>query len=539
MYRLYLLHLLLFLFVSTAYGQSIGINTPNPDGTTQLHISSLNKGILPPRVALSDRNSTAPILNAAGNPASIADMPDGLLVYNTATAGTAPNDVLPGFYFWLKQLNQWMPFELKGIDDAWYKENTASTPTTINDNIYTLGDVGIGTNAPTASLDVNGSIRIRGGAPERGKMLTATDADGNAIWATPKLDYAPYGYPSYYWDGALHSCDLSSAALIGGGSAVLTYYGGVTQNSSSYCGGTGWNYKKMIEFNNTTAEAQTNNAPPAAGVYVTVKATAGMHNNLLLSTIDGDRWSTISTWLCDANGNNCVKLLRSTNNTNGSGEASTYTLGPFNNVKETAYHGWLNFPVTQTQVATYIDNGYLQFLITRAPNNNNQYMYLSGVACVPNPVGYIQHTALMLHYGMNGNASGEITWNSGSWNNEALCHVPANTTQSVHVKVMDPTKDVIVTFHGHSDNWHGGCPFVTIGNDPTIFRPIRGIMCAATMMYKDKQYMTPQSFIIPASIVQAQITTTNSGVSNVIRLNIRNTGASNYHLRGIDTEIYK
>jgi hypothetical protein len=46
------------------------------------------------------------------------------------------------------------------------------------------GNVGIGTNNPTQKLDIDGQVRIRGGAPGVGKVLTST-ADGTASWANP------------------------------------------------------------------------------------------------------------------------------------------------------------------------------------------------------------------------------------------------------------------------------------------------------------------------------------------------------------------
>lgn len=46
------------------------------------------------------------------------------------------------------------------------------------------GNVGIGTNAPSAKLDVAGTIKISGGAPGTGKVLTS-DANGLASWQTP------------------------------------------------------------------------------------------------------------------------------------------------------------------------------------------------------------------------------------------------------------------------------------------------------------------------------------------------------------------
>ncbi|MCX6302288.1 MAG: tail fiber domain-containing protein, partial [Bacteroidia bacterium] len=46
------------------------------------------------------------------------------------------------------------------------------------------GNVAIGHNAPTQQLDLSGQIRIRGGSPAAGEILTS-DADGNATWETP------------------------------------------------------------------------------------------------------------------------------------------------------------------------------------------------------------------------------------------------------------------------------------------------------------------------------------------------------------------
>ncbi|MEJ5049820.1 hypothetical protein WH221_08260 [Chryseobacterium culicis] len=68
---------------------SIGVNTPNPNPNAALDIVSPNKGLLPPRVALTSTNSPAPL----------GEHVQGMLVYNTSTAGTSPNNVIPGLYY--------------------------------------------------------------------------------------------------------------------------------------------------------------------------------------------------------------------------------------------------------------------------------------------------------------------------------------------------------------------------------------------------------------------------------------------------------
>ena len=66
------------------------------------------------------------------------------------------------------------------------------------------GNVGIGTNTPTVSLDVNGQLRIRGGNPGPGKILTS-DSNGTASWSVPTGSGMPQGTVSgqmLYWNGS-------------------------------------------------------------------------------------------------------------------------------------------------------------------------------------------------------------------------------------------------------------------------------------------------------------------------------------------------
>jgi len=82
---------MLMLFSSAMFAQ-VGINADNsaPNSSAGLDVSFTNKGLLPPRIALTAINSADPITNPA----------IGLLVYNTATTGTPPNNVIPGNYYW-------------------------------------------------------------------------------------------------------------------------------------------------------------------------------------------------------------------------------------------------------------------------------------------------------------------------------------------------------------------------------------------------------------------------------------------------------
>jgi hypothetical protein len=53
--------------------------------------------------------------------------------------------------------------------------------------------VGLSTGAPTRTLDVNGTVRIRGGAPNAGDLLMAQDNAGNATWSNAGYGMVPIG----------------------------------------------------------------------------------------------------------------------------------------------------------------------------------------------------------------------------------------------------------------------------------------------------------------------------------------------------------
>lgn len=85
--------LLVVLFISVKAFTQTGIGTTTPNASAKLEVAATDKGFLPPRVALTAANVFAPITGTSSAAA-------GLLVYNTATAGAIPNNVVPGYYYW-------------------------------------------------------------------------------------------------------------------------------------------------------------------------------------------------------------------------------------------------------------------------------------------------------------------------------------------------------------------------------------------------------------------------------------------------------
>ena len=88
---LFIFCIILFSFIELNAQTGIGTSTPN--ASAKLDVTSATQGFLPPRVVLTATNVFAPITG-------IAASATGLLVFNTASAGTSPTNVSPGYYYW-------------------------------------------------------------------------------------------------------------------------------------------------------------------------------------------------------------------------------------------------------------------------------------------------------------------------------------------------------------------------------------------------------------------------------------------------------
>lgn len=163
---------------------SVGINTPTPDPNAALDVVSTNKGLLPPRVALTSTNSPAPL------GAHVA----GMIVYNTATAGTSPNNVTPGLYY--------------NDGSQWSSMVNVSTLNTLNiprPAIYQLNS----TMNNFLSTQVAGDKQILAPVLEIANSTGSgvTYAGASQITFTPGLYAITFTYEATHNNG---SCDLSS-----------------------------------------------------------------------------------------------------------------------------------------------------------------------------------------------------------------------------------------------------------------------------------------------------------------------------------------
>lgn len=142
----------------------IGIGTTTPRGA--LEINSSTNGLIPPRVALTSITVEAPVINPQGG-----GLIAGTVVWNTNTAGVAPNNVSPGLYYW--DGSRWISFAgpSGGLDWS-LAGNSGTTAGTDILGTTDFEDLAITTNnLERARIDANGYVGINT-APFLGRRIT-------------------------------------------------------------------------------------------------------------------------------------------------------------------------------------------------------------------------------------------------------------------------------------------------------------------------------------------------------------------------------
>jgi len=158
-----ILSLLFFFTYLISYAQ-MGVGTTSPDVSAQLDISANDKGVLVPRISLTNVSQTT--LDGSHTAAT------GLLIWNTNATTTGGNGV--GFYFFNGV--QWIPITQENHDADWFEENTTTPANAITDDIYTNGNVGIGVSNVQYPLQISSSTASR-------NLIINNTSNGSSIYS--------------------------------------------------------------------------------------------------------------------------------------------------------------------------------------------------------------------------------------------------------------------------------------------------------------------------------------------------------------------
>jgi uncharacterized protein (TIGR02145 family) len=274
----------------------VGNNPTTINTNSVLEMESTNRGLLMPRVALSSTNSASPLS------AFVA----GMLVYNTATSGIAPNNVTPGTYYcdgliWIRVGNaldatKWINnntnsrIELANLSNG-TTVRSAGTQFVITDS----GNVGISTTTPLSSAMLDLTSTNRGFLPPRmtneqmkaivspvnGLMVYNTtlnclayhvNGSFNCTYNKPaqSAPNAPLGstYTTHY-NGI-----LSGGVHVGGTETLATQTTGETFNNNTTC------TTKMISAQGCDGLTQVTGASGTVYPLVNINGQCWMQTNL-------------------------------------------------------------------------------------------------------------------------------------------------------------------------------------------------------------------------------------------------------------------
>ncbi|HBY66993.1 MAG TPA: hypothetical protein DEG69_04020 [Flavobacteriaceae bacterium] len=279
---------LLFLFAITFSYAQVGINTTTPNPDAILDVTASDKGFLLPRIALVRADLPTPLSSHVA----------GMMVYNTATAGSSSNKVVPGYYYndgtkWLEVANS------DKITPSWSLTGNAITSPAQNflgttnlqpltfrvDNteymrINNNGTIGIGNTNRTYTLDITGSTRISdqlgiGIAPNINLAARLSNGNKDAIIELKTQDENKDGYIRFTdnastkfsvgYDGSNNDFRFNTGAVASksGGSPLMidgeTGFVGVGVSSTPH--------KRLTVYDSKNRPAAVIGAPLSTGDY--------------------------------------------------------------------------------------------------------------------------------------------------------------------------------------------------------------------------------------------------------------------------------
>jgi hypothetical protein len=262
---------------------SVSSSVSTPDPSAMLEVKSADKGFLPPRVALSETNSAAPVISPAA----------GLLIYNTANAGSSPNNVTPGYYYWngiswisVAYFKGVTPGEMFYWNGAQWLVIPAGSPGQLLQmsltNIPTWSGAEYSTLTTTAASDVTNTAATSGSSitSDGGSAITAR----GVCWSTT---INPTIADSKTTDGSGTGTFISSITLLAGGT---TYYARAYATNS-----VGTAYGNEISFLTPASTVPTLTTADASSMTSTSAISGGNVTSYGGSAITarGVCWSTL------------------------------------------------------------------------------------------------------------------------------------------------------------------------------------------------------------------------------------------------------
>ena len=308
--------------------------------------------------------------------------------------------------------------------------------------IDSAGNVGIGTNNPSEKLEVNGKLKVNDDITSTGNIISHNFIYNN-ITGNENL---------YYWSGK-NNFTTSTEPFVGNNSFIrFSNPNGISLNTTSH-DNSYWNYSNMFQLgNNISVDARPPNAFSTSYKYAkfSLPVKPGISNSLFIKGITTDRWQSYVVFVNNENGNGSYgyyRLEARTNSVNGAGSTGVSSwIGPNAEppINDNGYHEWIQFYIPQYIIDNYCytttddKSKYrknINIYLIRGYGSHDNVLWISGLAMRENPIDLVITNALTLEWYLNGSAGTDPTWNSGSWNREALIQFNSGTSYKLLIPI--------------------------------------------------------------------------------------------------------
>lgn len=172
----------------------VGIGTTNPEAA--LDITSTTTGFLMPRVALTDINIAAPVINPASGALEV-----GTMVFNTSTTAGITG-VVPGLYFW--DGAKWVPQFQRGFERRFVQSADLNVAKSVSTYSNIPGLTGINFVAPYDGIY---QFTLTGYLGAETPVGTVGFQDNHFSWVEGNfkltingIDYKKYSYSTSYYN---------------------------------------------------------------------------------------------------------------------------------------------------------------------------------------------------------------------------------------------------------------------------------------------------------------------------------------------------
>lgn len=143
--------IIVLIFYFTSVNSQVGVGTTVPDPSSVFDVTSIDKGVLIPRVSLP--NVTITMLDGANTAAT------GLLIYNSNSSVIGGDGI--GFYYFNGTNWEQIKTTSSISDHDFYEVGSTNASDNINDNIYTHGNLAVGKMTADYAIDIEENSESR------------------------------------------------------------------------------------------------------------------------------------------------------------------------------------------------------------------------------------------------------------------------------------------------------------------------------------------------------------------------------------------